>query len=154
MSSVFQRILVPTDGSPPSEAAVALGIELAAEQRGELLFVHVVDTNDVVLAAADTPFDPTPTLDAMQSYAQDLMRTCTERATQAHASARTRIIEGHPVDAILDAAREFGATLLILGTHGRSGLEHLLLGSTTEKVLHRAEAPVLVTRGTGQPPVA
>ncbi|HXP92081.1 MAG TPA: universal stress protein [Candidatus Binatia bacterium] len=141
-----ERFVVATDGSSPSDAAVDLALSLASKHGAEVLFIHAIDDPAIFAATANMPFDPTPTLRALESSGDKLLNAAAERANLEHIHAETRLMHGDPVDAILSGAREWNADLIVIGTHGRRGLPHFFLGSTAERVLQRSFLPVLVTK--------
>lgn len=141
-----ERFVVATDGSAPSDAAVGLAVSLAAKHGADVLFIHAVDDPAIMAAAGNMPFDPTPTLRALEATGSTLLNAAAERANLEHVHAETRLVHGDPVDAILDGASDWKADMIVMGTHGRRGLEHFFLGSTAERVLQRSTFPVLVTK--------
>jgi nucleotide-binding universal stress UspA family protein len=128
---VFSRMLVAVDGSPPSDAAVRLAVHLAISGPKPLIrFVSVADR---------------------AAFAGRLEGECREAVDAACAQARTAGIEATPCVLTGSAAAEivveadaWNATCIAIGTHGRSGMAHALLGSCAESVLHRSARPVLV----------
>jgi|SRR5579864_5513472 len=146
--SMFKRILIPVDGSAPSDAAVDLGIIFAADQHAELGFVHVCDMARMaalVSGAGMVATDPSPMFSAEREFGQALLHSAVEKAAaRAGAHAMTFYEEGGCVDAILGVAERWNADLIIVGSHGRGGIARALLGSVAEGVLRRARVPVLV----------
>jgi nucleotide-binding universal stress UspA family protein len=147
--SVFQRILVPVDGSDPSNAAVELGLRLAKEWTSELIFCNIVDTDRIMAESASvvTGGDPTPIIETMLASGEQLLSAASKEAKSAGLSTRTCLQrEGNPVKGILDLAKREHVDLVMMGSHGRGGLSLLVMGSTTEGVLRSSEVPVLVVR--------
>jgi nucleotide-binding universal stress UspA family protein len=140
------RLVVATDGSSPSDAAVQLAIAMASQRKTALLFLYVVDEASVTSASASASVDPAPTIKALESSGNALLKLAAERAKCCNVQAETRLVHGDPVDAILQVAQGWDADLIVMGTHGRRGLSHLVLGSTAERVLRRSRLPVLVTK--------
>lgn len=140
----FARVLVPYDGSEQSEAALAFGIALAKRGAG-LDIVHVVDETPVLTESSTTVvvFDPTPLIDALDDEGRAIANAAAARAREAGVEARTRIMHDFPVEGIVKAADDAHDALIVLGTHGRSGLPRTFLGSTTEVVLRSTTTPVL-----------
>ena len=141
-----ERFLVATDGSSPSDAAVEVALSLASKHDADILFVHAIDDPAILAATSIMPFDPTPTLRALEMTGDVLLSAAAERANLENIHAETRLVHSDPVDAILNGARDWNADLIIIGTHGRRGLPHFFLGSTAERVLQRSPLPVLVTK--------
>jgi nucleotide-binding universal stress UspA family protein len=143
---VTQRIVVATDGSPASDAAIELALSFASREGAHLLFLHAVDEPAIFAATAAILFDPTPTLRALETTGEALLAAAERRAAERHLPAKTRLMYGDPVDMILAGAQDWDADLIVMGTHGRRGFSHFLLGSTAERVLQRSSLPVLVTK--------
>jgi nucleotide-binding universal stress UspA family protein len=143
---VFQprTILHPTDFSSPAQAALDLAADLARQYGAALLILHVADTlgpEKLTFAEAATELEP-------ESYRQHLERDLRELVpAPPGVSVRYLLAEGKPAKEISRIAKEQNCDLIVLGTRGRGGLEHLLLGSTAERVVHLAPCPVLVTKG-------
>ena len=142
---IAQHILVPTDFSECATQALDYAIELANAHRAHLTLLHVID----IASWADGREE------AMlpQSYWQELetgvaerMSAPQKRVKEAGLPVETLIIHGRPFQTIIDIARDKGADLIIMGTHGRTGLTHSMLGSVAERVVRLAPCPVLVTR--------
>ena len=138
------RWLVPVDFSPPSRVALRLAGELARACEAELVPFHVV-----VDVGADTGAeDPLRVVDAAEDpIAQqhgDELRTMVRE--ELGTELEVKVALGRPAEAIALAADLFGATLIVMGTRGRTGLAHLLLGSVVERTLRRSPVPVLCAR--------
>lgn len=140
----FKRILVAVDESAFAAHAAAVGIDLAKSLKAEIAFICVVDA--AVVRAAPQIGVPADKLIAMEEReAKDLLSAFRERAgTNPPALAFLEI--GKPVNKIVEEARSWPADLIIVGSHGRGGVEHLLLGSVAESVVRHASCPVLVVR--------
>jgi nucleotide-binding universal stress UspA family protein len=149
----FARVLVPYDGSAPSETSLAYGIALA--QRGAALdIVHVIDESPIVAESSTTAvaFDPTPLMNALEDQGRALLDAARARCRAAGVEAQTRLIREFPVAGIDRTAEENGDALIVLGTHARTGLSRTFLGSTTEGVLRSSQIPVLAVHGDMVPP--
>jgi nucleotide-binding universal stress UspA family protein len=136
---MYETILHPTDGSEASMAAADHAIGLAAENRAALRFLYVVDVSS--LAADD--FGGV-LLENLERYGRTALEDLTERAEAAGVDAVTAVETGVPHREILADAEESGADLIVMGTHGRTGLDRFLLGSVSERVVRTAGVPVLV----------
>ena len=147
---MFKRILVAVDGSTTSDQALQEAIKLAKEINAQLRIVHVVDTMSVSL---DTEFpDPLLFSQTMIANGQSILRNAAAQAKQAGIPAETHLIEiqtmGHRIpEAIAADAESWSADLIVICTHGRKGLSHLLLGSVAEGLMRIAQKPVLLIRG-------
>jgi len=138
---MYETILVPTDGSTGSEAAADEAIDLAAELGATVVALFVVDTHTVQSDAGNP--DLVNTLESEGERATDAV---VERATDRGVQARGLVVEGTPYRSILNTTGDEDIDLVVMGTHGRTGLERYLLGSVTEKVVRTADVPVLTSR--------
>lgn len=148
---MFKRILVAVDGSHTSELALQEAIKLAGEVRAQLRIVHVVDNVNLNLSA-EFP-NPSEIWDAMLKGGQAILHKAGAAATAAGIAVESGLIEidtlGHRIPEMIAAdADAWPADLIVIGTHGRRGLSHLLLGSVAEGVVRVATKPVLLIRGT------
>ncbi|WP_435347575.1 universal stress protein [Haloarchaeobius sp. HRN-SO-5] len=138
----FEHLLVPVDGSPESEAAVERAVRIAEQDDAALTFLHVVDTAVLGLDARVEAI-----IDNLEAEAQRLLEEAVEEAHAVGIEPVDRRIEsGSPAETILDVADETGADLVVVGSHGRTGLDRFLLGSVSERVVRRAPVSVLVVR--------
>jgi nucleotide-binding universal stress UspA family protein len=148
--SIFARILVPVDGSPQSGRAIDLALEVAQAVGGSVTFAHVVDRSRIAIETSNIPFaDPTPLIEEANAEGERLLAEAAGRATSLGLSARTALSDGAPVDAIRKLAHDEAADLIVMGSHGRRGLERFVVGSTTEGVMRESDVPVLVVRVGG-----
>ncbi len=141
----LQRVLMPLDFSGPSREALAYARRLAAHFHAALLVVHVSESPfvDPNLAEFDTQ---TFEENARQSARAQLEKVVAElRADGLEASAR--LLAGVPWHEVAECARREAADLIVAGTRGYTGLKHILLGSTAERIVRHAPCPVLVVRG-------
>lgn len=138
---MYERILLPTDGSRGNDRAVRQAIDLAAETGAELHVLFVVE---------DVPYVPEMADEGVETRLREVGETAIdeirERADEADVEIRTAIEQGTPHRAIVEYADAEGVDLIVMGTHGRSGLDRYLLGSVTERVVRTAETPVLTVR--------
>ena len=138
----LETILLATDGSPASEPASGQAIDLATQVQARLLVVSV-------LSASSRPSEAPPdqpvadSRDSLTSKAQAIV----QRAKAAGANAAFLVWEGEPGDAIVAAADAEDADLIIVGSHGRSGVSRFLIGSVSDYVVRHAHCPVMVVRG-------
>jgi nucleotide-binding universal stress UspA family protein len=141
-------ILHATDFSSASRPAFAKAIQLAKGTRSELLVLHVL--NPMVPMIGDRPIDP-PTYTQLQkasrTWALKQLARLTARARAAGARATAILMEGSEAGTITRAARSRRASMIVIGTHGRSGIERVLLGSVATRVVSLASCPVLTVRG-------
>jgi universal stress protein A len=145
---MFSRILVPTDFSEPSDAALAYARVLAGKFGASLHVLHVFESPFVAAAVSpevlidDSPAVQARLLEEAKSRLQHRV-TATDRTDHA---ATTEIVGGHSARTIVDYATDRKKDLIVMGTHGRSGVAHLLMGSVAEKVVRTAPCPVLTVR--------
>ena len=126
--SSFQRLLIATDGSLYSEAAWGEALSLARTWSCQLLAVSVAREEGEIIEV------------------QEILERLQVEADQEGIPLTTSLLQGAPDQAIIQAAQAYGADLLILGSHGRTGLKRLLMGSVTEQVIGSASCPVLVVK--------
>lgn len=142
---MYSKILMPTDGSSLSAKAIEQGLELAKSLNAQVTFVYVVEdpTRTFWISPEAVPYGP-ELIEDLKRAGHKALQAAIQMAEQAGVSAQSKLLEGRPIEAILDEAKNHD--LIVMGTHGRSGINRLLLGSVTEGVLHRSEKPVLVIR--------
>jgi nucleotide-binding universal stress UspA family protein len=135
----FETVLVPTDGSDAASFAADYGITLAARTNASMHVVHVVD-----LTAVSGEFGSAAVLDALKEAGQQAVDDVIDRADEADLrSVEASVLSGTPSQALLDYVDERDIDLIVMGTHGRTGLDRYLLGSVTEKIVRLADVPVL-----------
>jgi nucleotide-binding universal stress UspA family protein len=141
---MYDRILLPTDGSRGNSRAVEQAIGLAAQSDARLHVLFVVE---------DLPYAP-EMMDGqvearLREIGEEAISDIRQRADDAGVSVETALEDGTPHQSILEYADEEGMDLIVMGTHGRSGLDRYLLGSVTERVVRGADTPVLTVRVNG-----
>ena len=145
--SIFHRVVVPVDGSAPSEEAVNLALRLVKDDPAEVIFCSMIDSERVAAECASVGGDPSPIIDALTADAGRFVTSASKKAEAAGVGWKGQVSHaGDPVDGILSIARSDDADLIVMGSHGRRGLSRLVMGSTTEGVLRRSDVPVLVVR--------
>ncbi|HWG43124.1 MAG TPA: universal stress protein [Gemmataceae bacterium] len=133
-------ILHPTDFSEHSEFAFRLACALARDYNARLVLLHVMPPPMIVYAGGPVPAETWPNTEEVKEQLQQL-------EAQAHrVRVESQVMEGGPVDMILRAVEETNADLIVMGTHGRTALARLLLGSVAELVLRKAPCPVLTAK--------
>ena len=147
----FGTILVATDGSDDSDAAVDAALDLAHDTNGKLLVLSVVpeasgDASDDG-AGSDADAEPPPRdEDEEVIEANDLTNDVVDHALEWGIEATPLVWEGEPADAILAAAESEGADVIVIGSSGKSGVGRMLMGSVSDDVIRRAPVPVMVVR--------
>jgi nucleotide-binding universal stress UspA family protein len=147
---MFQNILVPTDGSDFSYKAVATAARLAHSLQAKLLVLHVrspIDSPHHVEGGALTKLGGQVVQQEIEDEERKLLDAALEIAAADGTAAKSAFIAGHlPYDAIIRVAREQQCDLIVMASHGRSGISGFLVGSETQKVLTHSTIPVLVVR--------
>ncbi|MGP6190724.1 MAG: universal stress protein [Vulcanimicrobiaceae bacterium] len=145
--STFERILVPVDGSVPSEQAIALAVRLAADLGAALTFCNVLDREAIVAPYIAMPYgDAGPSLEHAHNEGERLLRAACAKAGAAGIAAQSRLVEGLAVDEIVRLSEAEHSELIVMGSHGRRGVARMFMGSVAEGVLRSATVPVLVVR--------
>jgi nucleotide-binding universal stress UspA family protein len=147
---MFQRILVATDGSSLSKKAVKGAIDLAATAKAELVALHVVPRYPMSYfegAVGLSPHDIERTEKAWTDKAETLLTAVVEQARERGVTAQPAVMHSDMVgESILSAAKKHHCDVIVMASHGRKGLERVLLGSETQYVLTHGAIPVLVLR--------
>lgn len=138
----WSRLLLATDGSVCSEAAVTQALGLAVRHDSALTAVSVAYTNDEFYALAHSA------VDKLVEQADSLLNKVKEQGAGSGVEVKTVVRQGEPYEAICSLAGELNSTLIIMGSHGRKGLTRLLMGSVTEHVVGLAPCPVLISHST------
>jgi nucleotide-binding universal stress UspA family protein len=142
---IVQHMLVPLDFSATADRALEYAIALAQHLHARLTLLHVFDLTPLALGDPATVF-PTTALDALETEAQHLLQASLDRVRHAGLQGESLLVQGTPTHTIVETAGEQGVDLIIMGTHGRTGLAHVFLGSVAEHVVRQAPCPVLVVR--------
>jgi nucleotide-binding universal stress UspA family protein len=142
---MYETILVPTDGSAGSRAALDEAVSLAAAFDATVHSLYVADTS-----AAQPETGYVDIVESFERIGEETTAEAVERAEAGGVEAVGAVRTGLPHRTILDYAEEVDADLVVMGTHGRTGLERYLLGSVTEKVVRMAEVPVLTVHAPAE----
>ncbi len=146
---MYKRILVPVDGSHTSTRGLQEAVKLAKDQRATVKLMHVVDewsvtqNLDVMGGAGDV-------LDMLEESGKKALKNAKTLADRHGIKAETAIyrnLSGRVADFIIREARKWRADLIVMGTHGRRGFSHVLLGSDAEAVVKQSPVPVMLVRG-------
>ncbi|AUX10441.1 universal stress protein UspA [Halalkaliarchaeum desulfuricum] len=138
---MYSRILIPTDGSAEVERAVDHALDLAEAHGATVHALYVVNTASYAGLPMETAWEGVDEL--LRSDAEEAVETVRERAEDRSIPVETSIVEGTPSRCIVREAEETGCDLIVMGTHGRGGIDRLLLGSVAEKVVRASSLPVL-----------
>jgi len=145
----YERVLVTTDGSEHAEAAVDHAVAVADAYDATLHVLSVVDIS--AAAAGPTAAPPVDLLDQLRERGAEATERIAERTRDAGVETVTEVREGFPGPGVLDYADEADVDLIAMGTHGRTGVDRLLLGSTTERTIRRATVPVMSVHPEADP---
>lgn len=143
---MFRKILLPTDFSECSAEAAAVARTLAERFGCRVVVLHVLDEPATLdpMFRGDIPLEMLRT--RMEQFARENMDSFLARHFSGFDRFDTILAKGIPYKEILGAAREAGVDLVVIGTHGRTGVEHVIFGSTAEKVVRMSPCPVLSVR--------
>lgn len=147
----IRTILHPTDFSEGAEPATELAIEMAAKFGAELTLLHVYALQIYVGPLGETYPLSAESVYKIQDDAERALERIRQRASAAGVPTKMNIVEGIVSDVIIAAAKNASMDLIVMGTHGRTGITHLLLGSAAEKVVRMAPCPVLTVRALRLP---
>jgi nucleotide-binding universal stress UspA family protein len=140
----FKKILIAVDESSVAAHAADLGLDLARQLGAEAAFITVVDPA-VMSSASDSGVSADKWLAMAQREAKDLLNAFTSRAA-ATPPPLMFVETGKPAAKIVDAAKNWPADLIVMGTHARNVVGEILLGSVAQGVLHKAPCPVMVLK--------
>jgi nucleotide-binding universal stress UspA family protein len=144
---LYKHLLVPLDGSPTSEAALTHAIALARTCGAVLTVMTVYDPFPMIAAAAEYGSYQVQLAEDLRLEAELTVNAARTRAEAADLTVTARVVDLKTVwRAILDVAQSDQADLIVMGSHGRSGLDKLVMGSETQRVLQHTHLPVLVVR--------
>ena len=145
---MFKTILVPLDGSTLAEQALAPAGELARRAGADVILVRAPNM-EPAYATAESAYGliyPEQSVGRASAEARDYLNSIQSRSAARGLTVRTVVAEGDSASAIIDVASEAQVDLVVMSSHGYTGLTRWLLGSVTEKVLRAASCPVLVVR--------
>lgn len=139
---MYDDILLPTDGSPAAEAAIGHAMH-AANQNGAVIHaVHVLEVTE----QGDITDDIENNEDEFRTGAEELLKPLIDAAEEAGVESVEEVVEGKAHGKLVEYVEDHDIDLVVMATHGKSGLSRVLLGSTAEKVVRHSPAPVLTVR--------
>ena len=138
-----QRILAPVDGSDLSHSALREADALASQNGGELTLMFVHEPATVHLMDDDFP-EPPETTELLKTTARNLMEKCASSCITPETNRRVVVERGSPAQTIIEHYREYD--LIVMSTHGHTGIKHFHLGSVAERVVRGAYCDVLVVK--------
>ena len=140
---MFNRVLIPTDGSDAAKPAVEMAINLAKIHDATLHVLFIVDQPTSVSGTAEGFSGLDNLLNAIEEEGRQATDTIAEEARKDNIETEVAVRRGNPQDDILTYANENEIDVIVMGTHGRTGVKRALLGSVTESVVRHSEIPVL-----------
>ena len=146
---MYKHILVPLDGSDTSRRGLTEAIGLAQALKARLRLLHVTSDFPIMLEMANT-IDFEKYRSGLHQFGRNLLEETKAEAERAGLTASTELRDlkgGRVADAIIDEAGVARCDLIVIGTHGRTGFRHLVIGSVAEKVVRTAKVPVLTVPG-------
>jgi len=141
----LSRVLVPTDFSPAAEVAYSWAHAMRRAFDAEVILLHVIDPDVTGLTPLSTLPMPSTEEGIMERVREEAANLLSRLSTE-FPQARTLIREGSPQAVIVEVASEVDAHLIVMGTHGRTGLAHAAFGSVAEHVIQHSNIPVLAIR--------
>ncbi|MFV5692702.1 universal stress protein [Flavobacterium sp. LT1R49] len=136
----MKKIVIAVDNDPTSEKIALKGFQLGLQLQAEIALLSVVDLTMLITEGAVTPKEFADiTINDYQKNLQMLVDTVFKDY-----KVRTFVEEGMPHEVILNVAKEWDADMIVLGTHGRTGFSHLIMGSVAEKVIRHSEIPIFI----------
>jgi nucleotide-binding universal stress UspA family protein len=145
---MYQRILVPIDGSSTSNLGIREAMKLARDQHARLRLVHVVDEL-VLIPSPDVVAPVGDVVGILRDAGMKVLEKAKALVEKAGVNAETVLVEcfgGRAADSIVEEARKWRADVIVLGTHGRRGVRRMVLGSDAEEVVRSSPVPVLLVR--------
>lgn len=139
---MYDEILVPTDGSPAAEAAIDNAVDLASTYGARIHALYVVDASAFSTVEAGSEM----VVEALEEEGEAAVESVRGAAEAAGVEVEGSVTTGTPYRTIIDYIEDNDIDLVVMGTHGRRGLDRLLLGSVTERVVRSADVPVMTVR--------
>lgn len=137
----FKKILIAVDGSSLSLRAAELGNSLSQKLNADIALVHVINSTPVI-GAGEVDMSSQQIMEELGKEGKELMNKTVEHL--GNGKIPEFFANGKPHEEILKTAKEWGADIIVIGTHGRSGIKRLLMGSVAENVLRHSKCPVLI----------
>ena len=144
MSNPFRRVLCALDLGPASQMTIEMARQIAEADGGSVIFLHVVP---MPVEAMGQPLMVEPLAGAEQDARRQLERLAIESHSPQY---EVEVVTGDPAASIIEAAKEHAADLIVLATHGRTGLSHFIVGSVCERVVRESSIPVLTVRAAAK----
>lgn len=145
---VYKRILVPVDGSPTSRAGLNEALRLAKDQKAKLKLIHIVDEL-MIFSSSEAGLNIEPIIESMKRGGKRILDHAAKFAAARGVRPETELWEnatGRVAEVLIGRAKRWRADLIVMGTHGRRGVNRLVLGSDAELVVRNSPVPVLLVR--------
>ena len=144
---LYQHILVPIDGSETSVVAMDEAIKLAKALNSKITVVQVMALDPYIADAYVKTGQTNELIERTRTYLLDVLEQAKQKFTNEAITVETKLLEGFVVhEEIIQAAQDLNADLIVMGSHGRTGVRKLVLGSVAQKVLGESHIPVLIVR--------
>jgi len=142
----LKKILVPTDFSEFSRLALQYALSFCKEYKAEMILLHVIEDPFYPSTGASFGFDMDDFFRKMEKEAEQRLSEMVPPELEKEMTVQRLVTRGTPFLEIIRVSREQSIDMIVLATHGRTGLAHVLMGSVTEKTVRKAPCPVLVVR--------
>ena len=146
---MFKRIVIPVDGSETANKALVVALQMARETGGSVRIIHVIEGTNYSSHAMQTESFVGDTMNSIRNAAQKILDEALALAQPYGVATDTKLFDtfdGRLADAVGNAATDWQADLIVVGTHGRRGIGRILMGSGAEQIMRQAPIPVLVIR--------
>ncbi len=142
----FAKILVPHDFSEHAASAVEVAADLARRYEASVTLLHVYESMVYAMPESFVVFPPAQLAGLMGELEKHLQNAKQQAVALKVERVDTKLVQGAPVQSIVQVAHDGGYDLIVMGTHGRTGISHALIGSVAERVVRKAGCPVLTVR--------
>ena len=143
---------MPVDGSDTANKALAMAVQMASESKGRVRIIHVIEGMVYSGGTVQTESFPVDMVGSVRAAGNKILNDAKALAAAAGVEVESELFDtfdGRLADVVSDAAKNWEADLIVVGTHGRRGIGRLLMGSGAEQIIRQASAPVLVIRAQG-----